>query len=473
MRSIIIKAFFGASLFTLPWVGVGVIHFFTHRDVGGGLQPSWVFMALAILITAAKMIRLQASAAGQVSWKKPHSFLVYITLGTLAAVAVSGVGIHLAPSFESSASAWGRLIRQLLQLVIMLSFLWWAVLWINGSRRWQMTLDFIFLGAAFQVLYSLFQGLSFFLPLPWFFPLDVFFTSNPSILSGSEKLYLNNILQEIPRLRGTACEPLYLGNYLLIAWPFLLVWRRKLWLRLVLGSLFLVLLILTWSRGAWLGFLAQILALVLLLLVSKIKKTNSFSVEHRQGKIRFLPVGLVSLVLLLAAGDILGGGLVIHRLLATFNNQDWSNLTRLYSMKAAWMAFLESPVVGIGWGQFAFHFPLLVDPMGLQSQFSWPVVNNFPLQILCETGLFGFAVFTGVGLFLLRKSFRVLNQNSGMNARGLMVVPAMISVWGVWVQLLSFSQYNLPHIWIGLGLLMAALLDDTPEKSTDEHKRMI
>jgi hypothetical protein len=30
-------------------------------------------------------------------------------------------------------------------------------------------------------------------------------------------------------------------------------------------------------------------------------------------------------------------------------------------------------------------------------------------------------------------------------------------VAGVWSQLLTFSQYNLPHIWVSLGLLLAAL----------------
>ena len=60
-------------------------------------------------------------------------------------------------------------------------------------------------------------------------------------------------------------------------------------------------------------------------------------------------------------------------------------------MQAAWRAFALSPVVGIGWGQFGWHFPALVDPAGLQAMFTWPVVANFPLLVLCETGLIGFA----------------------------------------------------------------------------------
>ena len=45
------------------------------------------------------------------------------------------------------------------------------------------------------------------------------FTSNPAILAGSEELYLDGHFRGVPRLRGTACEPLYLGNYLLLVLP--------------------------------------------------------------------------------------------------------------------------------------------------------------------------------------------------------------------------------------------------------------
>ena len=44
--------FYGASLVTLPWVGMGVLKLATGRDWGGGLQLSWVFLALAILCAA-------------------------------------------------------------------------------------------------------------------------------------------------------------------------------------------------------------------------------------------------------------------------------------------------------------------------------------------------------------------------------------------------------------------------------------
>jgi len=46
----LLTAAYGASLITLPLVGVGVLRLTTGRDWGGGLQPAWVFMALVWIL---------------------------------------------------------------------------------------------------------------------------------------------------------------------------------------------------------------------------------------------------------------------------------------------------------------------------------------------------------------------------------------------------------------------------------------
>ena len=217
-------------------------------------------------------------------------------------------------------------------------------------------------------------------------------------------------------------------------------------------------MLLTWSRGAWLGFLVQVSVLAGLLVRRVRKGKGVLELPDR----RILLLGILGL-LLLAAAFAFSGWQVFQlprdRLVQTFSTRDWSNLTRLYSMQAAWRAFLLSPLVGVGWGQYSFHFPRLVDPLGLQSQFSWPVVNNFPLKILCETGIQGFLVFLVLGAALLREGWRrvmVRDSRSYMP-----VLAGLVAVVGVWIQLLSFSQYNLPHIWLAVGLLLAALFDDS------------
>ena len=160
------------------------------------------------------------------------------------------------------------------------------------------------------------------------------------------------------------------------------------------------------------------------------------------------------LAALIAGGD--AWQYPLRRVAQSLDGGDWSNLTRLYSMQAAWRAFLLSPVVGVGWGQFAFHFPLLVDPLGLQSQFTWPVVNNVPLLVLCETGLArpgggGLAGLAGRPLDL------AIAWPRGTRATRARLAAIAAATLAIAVQLLTFSQYNLPHIWVAPGLLLAAL----------------
>jgi hypothetical protein len=151
-----------------------------------------------------------------------------------------------------------------------------------------------------------------------------------------------------------------------------------------------------------------------------------------------------------------------ERLQQSFSTLDWSNLTRLYSMQAAWRAFLLSPLVGIGWGQFGFHFTALVDPPGLQSMFSWPVVNNFPLAILCETGALGLGGFVWGIVCLARGVARRVGELPP--ARRLPVILVAAGTIAVWGQLLTFSQYNLPHIWVALGLLVGVVVVPVPQE---------
>jgi len=443
---------FHLAVFTLPWVGVGLVHALTGRDMGGGLQPSWLLLAVALLAYAGgvwDLLRRRRSA----------TLLLWLTALPLATLLLSVIGLWWAPSGEPLAPALGRWVRQVVQWLIMMAFVWGTAVHLRQGGSVQRVLDFLFLGVLFQILYSGWMAVDFWHPGDLFRSCESFFTSNPSILASSERLYVDNQLQDFPRLRGTVCEPLYLGNFLVALWPLLLIWRRPSSWRLLLGGLMALLLAMTFSRGAWLGLLAQ-----LPLLGCWWFLVHSEAARVRTWRVIFL--GLAALLALVVLGDLATGGFIRLRLLATFNGQDWSNLTRWYSMQAAWEAFLLSPVVGVGWGQYAFHFPILVDPMGLQSQFTWPVVNNYPLQILCETGLVGFLSSLGLAVYLVRRTaWTPLGPGEPVNP---LAGVCLLGLWGAGVQLLTFSQYNLPHIWFVLGLLVAALQGWTAYREDQE-----
>lgn len=433
--------FFLLSIFTLPWIGVGTVHFLTGHDLGGGLQPSWGFLAVAILLSL-------FDAPRRVLRDPVLRLIGLMTMLPLLAFLLSLFGLWGTPGMESLTVSMARWARQVIQWLIMMAFVWGLVLYVRNDALWQRTLDVLFMGVLFQIVYSLWQGWSFWHPNSLYQASEVFFTSNPSILASSERLYVNNVMQDFPRLRGTACEPLYLGNFLLGTWPLLLVWQRPATWRWALAALMGGLMIMTFSRGAWLGLMGQIGALGLWWVLRKLRD-KSLPVPRMTFSVVILTAGL------LLVADEWVGGFLRQRLLATFNAQDWSNLTRLYSMGTAWQAFLLSPFWGIGWGQYAFHFPLLVDPMGLHSQFTWPVVNNLALRILCETGLIGVGCFLTVLVFVGRAMLAQFRQSPKPRARAVLV--CVLAWGGALLQTLTFSQYNLPHLWVLPGMLLVTL----------------
>ncbi len=452
--------FYDAAVLTLPLVGVGCVQLATGQDTGAGFQPSYLCLACALLsaVFAWGPRGLWSQVTCERAWLR-------IWLATLGAILLSGSGLILHPAEATGSLHLMRFLKQTFQVIIMICFAIAPLVWTRGSGRWSLLVRLLGAALVFELIYSAVQAVHFHRPLAFYTAMDRWFTSNPSILAGSEELFLAGQFRGIPRVRGTMCEPLYLGNFLLLVVPVLAyAYRKQSWGWLSSAAGFLLLL-LTWARGAYLGAGVALLTAIVLL------RRSRTQIPWAVWSLRFAGLGLVA-----AAGVAVVWGtdhllFPWHRVLQSFHTEDWSNLTRLYSMQAGVRAFLVSPLIGVGWGQFAFHFPLLVDPLGLQSQFAWPVVNNFPLQILCETGLVGYGVFlAGAGwlgwkVWLAVSPQTAAGRDLGVEGR-LRVVALAAASAGVWSQLMTFSQYNLPHIWVSLGLLVAALRSNEAENAS-------
>jgi len=435
-------------LATLPWIGLCVARVATGRDLGAGFQPAYLLLAVAVAASWAGGAYGDGRALNRIPAR-------WIWLMALSAILLSAVGVWRTPGLATLQDAWGRYGRQVTQWLLMSAFTLHLAVWLRGEERWRQALIALMAGLSFQFLYGIWQAVHFYDANAVFAWLESVFTSNPAVLSGSEELYLGRDFVGIPRVRGTACEPLYLGNYLLalLPWTILLAGgrRRLIWLPVMS----LLLLLATWSRGAWLAAVpGLVVGLVCLWRLGKLRAAP--------GRWRVLAGAgiLVVVTYVLTGGQVFT--LMVQRVQQSFSTEDWSNLPRLYSMQAAWRAFLLQPVFGIGWGQYGYHFALLVEPMGLQSQFAWPVVNNYPLAVLAETGLIGFAAFVYGVIVVARRVWSALVSRPATAVRTIPVaqqrlVAAAAGVAAVWCQLLTFSQYNLPHIWVSLGLLLAAL----------------
>lgn len=109
-------------------------------------------------------------------------------------------------------------------------------------------------------------------------------------------------------------------------------------------------------------------------------------------------------------------------------NIDVAMTSRLAPFLAAWEMFADRPIVGVGPGAFHFEYfsqrleverrhPTLLSPYAERSNFG--EVHNDHLQILAETGLVGYLIFAGAGLYIASFSFRRVADNERDSDRAL------------------------------------------------------
>ena len=112
--------------------------------------------------------------------------------------------------------------------------------------------------------------------------------------------------------------------------------------------------------------------------------------------------GLMHLVVqmpFMAGGD--GGTNTVERLLASNGGGDTSGSIRLYLWREAWLIFRESPWLGVGFGQFAWHHFQLV-PLLKPSNISglYNNAHNLIFQLAAEAGIAGLlALFASMGVW--------------------------------------------------------------------------
>lgn len=272
----------------------------------------------------------------------------------------------------------------------------------------------------------------------------------PSYLTGLRELY-TKVVFGFPRVQSTALEPLYLANFLLIPLSLAITltirrtehfsWRL---LTAVIGLGGLT-LILTLSRGGYIGFIASLCVIALASLF-----------KLMQPKIMFGLMGLVT-VLTVAIFGVINfsnvGQKSIDEVERHFVNvsQDASALHRLGSFDYALEAYDRAPFTGVGIGNFG---PFVADYPSVLPNDGWAIVNNAPLEILAETGVFGLFTALAFLLMLFALSYKAVftAKDTALQAIMLGLIAACV---GVLVQYQFFSTFYIMHIWALFGLMIA------------------
>lgn len=428
-----------AGLVLAPWAGVGLVQTTTGHTLGAGVQPVYPVLLVLIAMAAVDVVRGERSTLGPRFW---------LVAGALAWTALSTVSLWTRDVVGLAGDVpWSKGLKQ---TVLLGFFAASALAYAHVARRvgWRGLERAASVGLAVAVLAGLVQTFDFHLRIPGSTWLEQLTSSNPSIASGSAELYLGDRFVGIPRMRGPFPEPLHFGSYLVAVVPITLAaavasrGAARVW-RLVLAALGLLCLVLTFSRGAWAGG-AAVAGLVVLAMI-----TGRLPAPDRRllvgALVTVVVVGVVAWPLLTGVGWDEVPGIVAQRVAQSGAGHDMSNLTRFWSWGVAWDLFRDHPIHGVGFGGFGFwYFERAPEGAGA-AHFGWPVSNSLPLQLLAETGLVGLLLWLGCLAPALR---RLVPAGERPPVAGMV---AACAIAGVVVHLLTFSQWDLPHLWMLFG----------------------
>jgi O-antigen ligase len=446
-----------------PLVGIGLAVALTGRALGTGIQPTFVPVLAGLAILFVAVLR---SPRAEISWTGDRIALVcalsWTALSTTALWRLDHIGMV-------GEVAWLKSQKQLLTLfffVAMALLPSWLVGRVSAPREMLRGLERMASAALlFAASLALLQVFTFRLAPEFSHALRHWFSTNPSIAAGSEELYLGHQFTGIARARGPFPEPLHLGSFLIATVPLAVAvavaergWSR--WWRVGAAGSGAVALALTFSRGAYLGLGVVAIGAVVAMTRGALPRPGR---RHAfAGVVLTLGVGTTLLAWATATPPWALPGLFLDRAMQSLADHDMSNLTRFYAWEAAWSMLRAHPLTGVGWGGFGFHYYSVAPAGGAGAHFGWPMANSLVLLCLAETGVVGLLLWARALWPALRSAFVRQSVSSGGHGWSAICTVLALSVLGVLIHALTFSQWNLPHLWIlvGSSVAAAALIDE-------------
>ena len=196
---------------------------------------------------------------------------------------------------------------------------------------------------------------------------------------------------------GNLGQPNHFAAYTTLALAALVYLHASGRLRLAFAAAPAVLLVfalgLSGSRGAW-AYLAILLILALLCA----RRTNTGRRTPAIWMVALICTFVAAQWLAMLTTPAAGGVAMVTSAERLFTSAQVGG-DRLQLAREAWWMFLQAPLIGVGWGQFAWHdfsYRALTATAGIW----WPFNNahNIVLHLLAETGAAGVALVVGATL---------------------------------------------------------------------------
>lgn len=426
---------------TLPILGIGV-------PVGEffGIQVSFLF-SIALII----MMGFFVSKRGLL-----YAPAVSVTLLAFWLVCTISISMSANLPFEEFRGElpWLRSIKQWLGLTFMVLMYFALTTFINTNEKFLRFVSIYLASAFFVSLLGVYQFLSIYFSLN--LPFEHLPVTNPSF--GEARGIA--IWDELPRPSSTLVEPAYFGNYLVTAIPIILagiIYKQYFFAKSRAGlffvaSLLFSALVMTFSRAPYLGL---IVAVVFFYLAHN--RFNAFKWVVMFAK--FVPIFVMMLVTVSLVTMRNIPGLLWERIYsATQIGYDFSVLERFTMIVTQFNILKSYPVLGVGIGNFGFYYLDFKPEWGfafaeLGTSFFSP--QNVFGQVMAETGLLGIVLFCSMLLQVVRMGLKTYRcSNSALHkACSLGLVSGFV---GYMTTLLAVGCfYNLPFMWVLMGLIVA------------------
>jgi O-antigen ligase len=225
------------------------------------------------------------------------------------------------------------------------------------------------------------------------------------------EIRLPSMLGELRRFSSTYYQPNHLGAYLgfLLSLQFGTIFAARKYRMLPISTwTFPVIIgtgfILTLSRGAWIAFAVTVLAGL------AITRKNT----------RVYRILLIIVFMAFLSQVALPSELLPARLRDLLNLESSDLLARMSLWRGAWDMFRNSPLLGVGVGNFGplyWHF-WERDMLYVEAQ--WAVsAHNMYLQILATSGVLGFTAFILLLLHFFKKSYNLVKVHMNTDSLGL------------------------------------------------------
>jgi len=255
-------------------------------------------------------------------------------------------------------------------------------------------------------------------------------------------------------LHSVSQEPSFLAMYVAVVFPYVVLSKSNVMLRIVFFSLGVALIVLTWSRTAYVIFVFQLLLICFL---------YYFHYISLKRIVFYIPLFFIFVALVLFTESKLS--LILMSVIDVENSgSSAARLGAAYSAMVLW--FDGHSLLGVGLGQAGYYLIdylpqwafLSGDAYDVVNGVRWPPIHNFWIRLLAEVGVIGVLLFLMLFMYIVIKVNRVVKEKYLFNKEKDFIGYAVLtSLVGAFLIMFNRETITNMNVWVSLGFALGYL----------------